>query len=70
MAVSAGFPTVTTLTVRLRERLDDPAAKAPEQTAITMIVTHTPMQHSGTRTAMTIPATTALPLLVVVRVVW
>ena len=53
---------------RRRPRRDDaaPAAQAPVHTAMTMMVTQIPIQQRGTRTAMTIPAITAL-LMALVR---
>ena len=53
----ASLAAVVIAILRLRGRLDV-AAEAPVHTqmAITMIVTHTPMQHSGMRAAITIPA--------------
>ena len=65
VAVAAGTVVVATLTLRERLRDEAPAAQAPVQTAMTTMVMQIPMQHSGTTTAMTIPAITALVMPVV-----
>ena len=56
-----------TLMLRRRPRDVAPAARAqaPVHTAMTMMVTQIPMQQSGMRTAMTIPAITALVMALV-----
>ena len=66
VVVAAGAVVAATLTLRWRLRDDEaPAAQAPVHTAMMMIVTQIPIQHSGTTTAMTIPAITA-PVIVLV----
>ena len=66
--VAAGTVVAAALTLRWRLRDDEaPAAQAPVHTAMTMIVTQIPIQHSGTTTAMTIPAITA-PVMVSVNI--
>ena len=59
VTVAAGtVVTVLMLCLRLRDE-EAPAVQAPVQTAMITTVTQIPTQHSGTRTAMTIPAITA-----------
>ena len=66
VAVAAGM-VVKVLTLRLRLRDEEaPAAQAPVHTTMITMVTQIPIQHSGTRTAMTIPAIAALVMLVVI----
>ena len=67
VAVAAGTVVVAMLTLRLRPRDEEaPAAQAPVHTAMITMVTQIPIQHSGTRTAMTIPAITAPVMLEVI----
>ena len=68
VATGGGIVAAAAATLTLRRRLRDdaaPAAQAPVHTAMTMMVTQIPMQQSGTRTAMTIPAISALEMALV-----
>ena len=58
VAVAAGVVVMATFDIRLRD--DEVALQAPVHTAMTATMTQIPTQQSGTRTAMTIPAITAL----------
>ena len=64
VAVAAGTVDVEMFCLRLRDD-EAPAAQAPVHTAMTTTVTQIPIQQSGTRTAMTIPAIAALEMPVV-----
>ena len=58
VAVAAGMVVMAMFDLRLRD--DEVAAQAPVHTAMTTTVIQIPIKQSGTRTAMTIPAITAL----------